>query len=92
MNSAYKLVHSKLWLTTENPVCHYCDITLTLDNASRDHKVPISKGGKKMPHDNIVLSCCKCNRRKGDVSYEDYMASPALAKRRIGVEAAKKNP
>jgi len=58
-----------------NGQCVYClrtiaehDIRLT-----RDHKVPLARGGTD-DDDNIVAACFDCNRRKGTKSYEQFMA------------------
>ena len=38
------------------------------DNAAtRDHHIPLSKGGSN-GKENIVLSCYKCNNKKGDLN------------------------
>jgi len=56
--------------------CEYCkrgplkadngNFFSTLKNATIDHKVPLSKGGKRFDFDNMACSCEKCNRKKGD--------------------------
>lgn len=56
--------------------CHYCGNEAT----TRDHKTPKSKGGRGV--DNIVPACVPCNRDKGAMGYEDYMA---LRKRRVSI-------
>lgn len=48
-------------------VCHYCGGQAT----SRDHKRPISKGGKNNP-ENIVPACGPCNQRKGSMDYDEF--------------------
>lgn len=45
--------------------CVYCNCTLNLMNATRDHIKPRSHGGT-LHQDNIVLACRQCNNRKGN--------------------------
>ena len=44
-------------------ICQYCSIELKHHNATLDHVLPKSRGGKKT-WENVVLSCKKCNQRK----------------------------
>jgi 5-methylcytosine-specific restriction endonuclease McrA len=47
-------------------VCWFCGCPLPLARwASVDHEVPRSRGGADAP-ENLLLSCHRCNRRKGD--------------------------
>ncbi|MBJ2099272.1 HNH endonuclease [Serratia ureilytica] len=53
----------------EGGLCHYCKNVVaspSLDNQNYDidHMVPIAKGGTNDPT-NLVLSCKKCNNKKG---------------------------
>ena len=45
--------------------CTYCGQHVILSNASFDHVVPRSKGGKST-WENLVLACKRCNLFKGD--------------------------
>ncbi len=45
--------------------CQYCDKRMTKDEATIDHVIPRSKGGKHT-WDNVVLCCLGCNQYKGD--------------------------
>lgn len=45
--------------------CQYCGIKLTKSEATLEHVVPRSKGGKTM-WINVVTSCFPCNQRKRD--------------------------
>lgn len=45
--------------------CAYCGIKLSEKEATVDHVIPRSKGGKTV-WENIALSCGKCNRKKGN--------------------------
>lgn len=48
-----------------DPHCSYCGIQLVLEEATLDHKIPRSKGGRTTLT-NTCLSCHKCNNEKGD--------------------------
>lgn len=60
--------------------CHYClkdDPTFRdgRNNEFRfftlDHVIPKSQGGTRVQA-NLVLSCYRCNHRRGDIPYLDY--------------------
>jgi 5-methylcytosine-specific restriction endonuclease McrA len=51
--------------------CVYCGQVLTLKTATRDHVVPLTKGGADSI-DNIAPSCLKCNMRKQTKSVEEF--------------------
>ena len=45
--------------------CQYCKIKLSYSQSTLDHVHPRSRGGKDT-WTNLVLSCVKCNNKKGD--------------------------
>lgn len=45
--------------------CYLCGITLTMETATVDHFIPISKGGNN-DVENLRLACFDCNKEKGD--------------------------
>lgn len=47
--------------------CQYCFEKFALKDLSIDHVQPKSKGGEDI-HDNRVLSCVDCNRKKGSLT------------------------
>jgi len=53
----------------DNHTCQYCQRNLvdlkTNEILTRDHVVPISRGGKDK-WDNVVTSCSTCNNKKGN--------------------------
>ena len=51
-------------------ICLYCGHSFQESDLSRDHVVPISKGGLDV-WTNVVAACKRCNARKGDLSLED---------------------
>lgn len=50
--------------------CGYCGRFHTESHLSRDHIVPVSKGGKDI-WSNVITSCKKCNSHKGNKSLKD---------------------
>jgi 5-methylcytosine-specific restriction endonuclease McrA len=73
--------------------CEYCNKPVTIynidrgskfnerDGATADHKVPISKGGNKYDFNNLATCCYRCNQRKGNMSWEDWLVViPTLKK------------
>jgi len=45
--------------------CAYCQVKLTVETITRDHVIPLSKGGKD-DWLNVVASCPTCNYLKSD--------------------------
>ena len=58
-------------------VCQYCGEKVTQENATIDHFIPQSKGGKHNK-ENLKLSCFICNSIKSGKAYEE--AAPFLLK------------
>jgi len=72
-----------------NLKCHYCpkdhleiggkrpeDLAANNKNkrlATVDHVLATSEGGKKYDKSNMVVSCRKCNGKKSNKSYEDFV-------------------
>lgn len=54
----------------DNGECQYCSIKLTYEQCTLDHINPKSKNGK-LSWENCVLSCRKCNHKKGDLSLSE---------------------
>lgn len=51
--------------------CYYCHKRLLLRDATRDHKIPKSKGGGG-GYKNLVPCCQKCNEEKADKPVKKY--------------------
>lgn len=51
--------------------CPYCLKQFPLSEATKDHVIPASRGGKT-DDKNLVLSCAKCNAEKGALTAEEY--------------------
>lgn len=58
-------------LVRDNFKCQYCGKGISLRNATRDHVVPLSKGGPNTL-DNIVASCKSCNGIKDNMSLHAF--------------------
>ncbi len=50
--------------------CLYCGVTFDYEHLSRDHVIPISRGGRDT-WTNVVTSCKRCNARKGSSLLKD---------------------
>jgi 5-methylcytosine-specific restriction endonuclease McrA len=61
----------------DTKTCMYCGETFTLKNLSRDHVIPLSKGGEDK-WTNLVTACKGCNNKKGDRTPEQA-GMPLLA-------------
>lgn len=63
----------KFILERDQYICHYCGRY----GDTMDHKIPKSKGGLDTPA-NCVCACLKCNRKKGDMEYDEYIIINSL--------------
>jgi 5-methylcytosine-specific restriction endonuclease McrA len=61
--------------------CRYCRKRLRAKDATVDHIVPLSHGGRRFQKENLAPACRACNQRKAD---QDAKAFRAL----IAAEAA----
>ncbi len=70
--------------------CFYCGFLYGKDKhrnlswRTRDHIIPISKGGRNNKS-NIVLCCYKCNRQKGSLMPISFLLSGYLNEERVGI-------
>lgn len=67
-----------LWKFGLSPRCHYCEIPLTLKTATKDHLIPICRGGSNLI-DNLVPCCLRCNQAKAFLTEEEYWAKLCTA-------------
>src|ERR1700689_26743 len=44
--------------------CLYCNVELSFDTLTKDHRIPVSRGGMDWPS-NLVPACQSCNSWKG---------------------------
>lgn len=55
--------------------CPYCKRIMNWDSPtlqpSRDHKIPVSRGGKN--GDNVIWCCFQCNQAKGNMTDREYL-------------------
>lgn len=52
--------------------CIYCEGKLTLDNATTDHIIPISKGGNNCQV-NLMVCCQPCNSDRGTIPFNKFL-------------------
>lgn len=57
--------------------CAYCGIRLTNQNISRDHRIPLSRGGTNDIR-NILPSCLSCNHRKHTMTDAEFIANRSV--------------
>ncbi len=50
--------------TRDRNICMYCGQTFTRGDLTRDHVIPVSRGGRDI-WENVVTACLTCNVRKG---------------------------
>lgn len=67
----------KLLFERDSWVCQYCGEKVTKDNATLDHYIPQSKGGKHTK-ENLRTCCLLCNGIKSGKSFEE--AAPHVLK------------
>lgn len=63
--------------------CRYCgraDVPLTVD-----HLILWEEGGPSIP-ENLVASCRRCNKDRGNMQYEEWLQSPAYLKVSRGLQ------
>ena len=73
----------------QNSKCHYCQCQMELSDGTKqkpntatvDHKVPVSRGGRKLGAANKVLACASCNTDKGKLTEGEYFAVLEYRKR-----------
>lgn len=59
-------------LYKQNSHCLYCEKNLSYEEATVDHIIPVSRFGVHKPV-NIVISCVKCNRKKGNCNFLTFI-------------------
>jgi hypothetical protein len=67
----------KILFERDNWICQYCGEKVTEDNATLDHYVPQSKGGKNNK-ENLRTCCLLCNGIKSGKTFEE--AAPYILK------------
>ena len=60
--------------------CYYCGRELFPQNATIDHKVPLSRGGTEKIG-NKVLACKRCNGKKKSMDEKEFLRSMGFARR-----------
>jgi len=69
----YDFDESSLEKGLDNPNMRFNTKFNPVDGATCDHKIPQSKGGNKFDYSNLSVSCYRCNRKKGNMNYEDWI-------------------
>lgn len=60
--------------------CQYCTVVLVEETTTIDHVIPLVSGGAHTEA-NWVICCVPCNRAKGEMSEDEFRASPFLLAR-----------
>ncbi len=63
-------LENKFLFRRDQNMCLYCGGTFSVHDLSRDHVMPLSKGGRDV-WTNVVTSCRRCNNRKADRNPEE---------------------
>jgi len=71
-------LNRKLIFERDGYKCHYCGQKVNQDNATIDHKIPMSKGGNNSK-ENLVTACVECNSIKSGKTLEEV--APKLLER-----------
>ncbi len=71
-NADYDLVKEDV-LDALGSSCKYCGEEIDAKNLSGDHIIPLTRGGVSYL-DNFQLICNRCNKRKGDLTNEEYVS------------------
>jgi hypothetical protein len=59
-----------LLFNRDRQLCAYCGQRFPIRELSRDHIIPVSRGGKNT-WNNVVTACRSCNTRKSDATPEE---------------------
>jgi hypothetical protein len=68
----------KIIFERDSSKCFYCGQKVNENNATLDHKIPLSKGGTNSK-DNLVVCCFECNSIKSGKTFEEV--APKLLER-----------
>jgi len=63
-------LENSLLFRRDQHLCMYCGEAHAIAGLSRDHVLPLSRGGKDC-WTNVVTSCRRCNNRKADRTPEE---------------------
>lgn len=64
------ILSNKTLFGRDKHTCAYCGSHFTSNNLSRDHIIPVSRGGENKWM-NVVTSCKSCNSRKSDKTLKE---------------------
>ena len=60
-------------LEAQQGICCYCEKELTVEIATVDHIIPLSRGGDHTP-ENLAICCLSCNSSKSDKTPQEFEA------------------
>ena len=60
------------WVQINNPKFRFNTKFNEKDGATCDHREPVSKGGDKFDYSNLAVSCYPCNKRKGNMNWQEW--------------------
>ena len=88
-------VINKELLATGKLTCKYCgrdDLTVSGSNiATLDHITPRCEGGKDID-ENVIISCCGCNKHKSNASRAEFEKSLYLNRKILSYGKSISNP
>ena len=71
--TGYTPPRKEILLEQQEGRCHYCKDPLEIEDATWDHVIPKSKGGKR--GSNLVVACKRCNSAKGDMPISEFTST-----------------
>lgn len=66
-------IQQKIWVRDDYK-CMYCNAKMGKVQLTVDHFLPLDLGGDNNPS-NYLSACRKCNKRKGNIPPEDFLAN-----------------
>ena len=78
--TTYRVTKDQIAETLPKPwTCAYCNTEIDEDTATKDHKTPISRGGKNSIS-NLQLVCDPCNTIKAELTDEEFVLVTMIAR------------
>lgn len=67
-----------------DPVCYWCNVPMNYSQATLEHLIPKSQGGK-LEKENIRLACRECNQQRKTLPASEFVNSEYLHRKRAEV-------